>query len=337
MRNALALALALIWLAAGLCHGQDHPQAPTPSQLQTLVEWPRLTAQSIAFTQDAIWVSRCDAELCGVTRVDASTNKIVTTIKTSQPPSGIAAGTAGVWAAIPRENSVVRIDPSTNQIVATIATGKWPTDVAAGEGGIWVANGLDKSVSRIDAGQNAVTATIRVGGFPGPIVISHGAVWVANGEGCWGCSFGTISRIDPATNEVVKTIKTWKYGTEVSPSDLLFHGGDLWAIAGEHVLRIDPETNKIVKWIRVPNRRLFSLPEGLGQPKLHGLAVIGGSLWVADSGQHLLWRIEMDKNTVIREPVQVGFPLRILGQREEEPASLWIDNQREGSTLQVKP
>jgi DNA-binding beta-propeller fold protein YncE len=293
MKSALALTLALVSLAAG----QDHPQAPTPNQLQTLVEWPRLMARNIAFTPDAIWVTRCDAEICGVTRIEAGSNKIVTTIKTSQSPSGIAAGAAGVWAAIPRENSVVRIDPATNQIVATIPTGKWPTDVAAGEGGIWV----------------------------------------ANGEGCWGCSFGTISRIDPATNEVMKTIKTWKYGTEVSPSDLLVYGGDVWAIAGEHVLRIDPEANKIVKWIRVPNRRLFSMPEGLGPSKLHGLAVIGRSLWVADSGQQLLWRIEMDTNRVIREPLRVGFPLRILGQREEEPASLWIDNQREGSTLQVKP
>jgi len=337
MRNALAFASVLVSLAGGLCYAQDQPQAATPTQLQILAKWSGLFGRSIAFTADAIWVSRCDAVECGVTRIDVSSNKIVTTIKTPQSPAGIAADANGVWVTIPRNNSVVRIDPATNEIVATIRTGKFPADIAAGEGAIWVANGLDKSVSRIDPAQNTVTATIRVGGFPGPVAIGHRTVWVANGEGCWGCSFGTISRIDPATNEVTKTIKTWKYGTEVSPSDLLVHADDVWAIAGEHVLRIDPETNKIVKWIRIPNRKFFSTPEGFGPPKLHGIAVTAGSLWVADTSQQLLWRIATDTNSVDHEPVRAGFPIRILGQRGEESDSLWINNQREGITMQVRP
>lgn len=319
------------------------PQTTSPvvlspgSQWQTLAQWHGIQARTIAFTRDAVWVAGCDAGGCGVTRIEASSDKIVATIRTPQAPYGVAASEDGVWTSIPQENSIIRIDPATNQIVARVPTGKTPTDVAAGEGAIWVANARDKSVSRIDPRQNAVTATVRVGGFPGSIAIGEGGVWVANGEGCWGCSFGTISRIDPATNSVVKTIKTWKYGTEVSPSELRVQDGIVWAIAGEHILRIDPQTNKIVKWIRIPSKKLFSMPEGFGPIKLNGLAIIQGMLWVANTSEASLWKIDLHTDKVSDEPVAVGFPVKILGQSEEKDGAVWLSNVHEGSVLKVKP
>jgi len=342
MKNLLALALALALLETGICGWQEKPQstqlpAQESSPLQILVKWRGVLARSIAFTHDAIWVTRCDPTECGITRIDASSGKVVTTIRTSQSPYGIAADDAGVWASIPKENSVIRIDLATNVIVARIPTGKMPTDLAVGGGSIWVANANNKSVSRIDSKSNAVTGTITVGGFPGSIALGHDAVWVANGEGCWGCSYGTISRIDPATNKVVHTIKTWKYGTEVSPSYLLAQEGSLWAIAGQHVLRVDPESNKIVKWIRIPSRKLFALPENLGQAPLHGLAIIADRLWVADSSEQSLWKIDIHNDSITPDPVRVGFPIQILGQGGDKEGSLWVSNAAEGSTSLVRP
>jgi YVTN family beta-propeller protein len=342
MKNLLTLALALAMLETGLYGWQEKPQssqlaAQESGPLQTLVMWHGVLARSIAFTHDAIWVTRCDQSECGVTRMDPSSHKAVITIRTSESPYGIVADDAGVWASIPKENSVIRIDPATNVIVARIPTGKTPTDLAAGGGAIWVANANNKSVSRIDPQSNAVIATIAVGGFPGSIAIGHGAVWVANGEGCWGCSYGTISRIEPGTNKVVQTLKTWKYGTEVHPSYLLAQEGSVWAIAGEHVLRIDPESNKIVKWIKIPSRKLFSLPENLGRTPLHGLAIIADGLWVADSSEQSLWKIDIHTDRVTPDPVRVGFPIQILGQGGDKEGSLWVSNAAEGSTLLVRP
>jgi YVTN family beta-propeller protein len=342
MKNLLTLTLALATLETGFYGWQEKPQstefsAQQSGPLQTLLTWRGVLARGIAFTRDAIWVTRCDQSECGITRMAAGNDKVVTTIRTSQSPYGIAADDDGVWASIPRENSVIRIDPATNVIVARIPTGKTPTDIAAGGGAIWVANANNKSVSRIDPQSNAVTATITVGGFPGSIAVGHGAVWVANGEGCWGCSYGTISRIDPATNKVVHTIKTWKYGTEVSPSYLLAQEGSVWAIAGEHVLRIDPESNKIVKWIRIPSRKLLALPENLGRAPLHGLAIIADRLWVADSSEQSLWKIDIHKDSLTLDPVRVGFPIQILGQGADKEGSLWVSNAVEGSTSLVRP
>lgn len=342
MKNLLTLALALALIETGLYAWQEKPQstqlsAQEPGPLQTLVKWRGVLARGIAFTHDAIWVTRCDASECGITRIDASSGNVVTTIRTAQSPYGIAADDAGVWASIPNENSVIRIDPATNAIVARIPTGKTPTDVAAGGRAIWVANANNKSVARIDSQSNTVTATITVGGFPGSIALGDGAVWVANGEGCWGCSYGTVSRIDPTTNKVVQTIKTWKYGTEVHPSYLLAQEGSVWAIAGEHVLRIDPESNKIVKWIRIPSRKLFALPENLGRAPLHGLAIIADRLWVADSAEQSLWKIDIHNDSITPDPVRVGFPIQILGQGGDKEGSLWVSNAVEGSTSLVRP
>ena len=62
----------------------------------------------------------------------------------------------------------------------------------------------DNVVARVDPKTSKVTAMIPVGKEPDGIATSPGAVWVANhgtsGDG------PSVSRIDPATNQVVATI-----------------------------------------------------------------------------------------------------------------------------------
>ena len=62
-----------------------------------------------------------------------------------------------------------------------------------------MANAGDDSVTRIDP-DTASTISIRVGDEPAALAVGAGAVWVANSGD------GTVSRIDTATNEVVRTI-----------------------------------------------------------------------------------------------------------------------------------
>jgi len=109
-----------------------------------------LIARGIAFTPGAIWITGCDRNDCGITRIDARNDQIVTTIRTAKAPFGIASVESAVWVTNPDENSVSRINPATNQIVATIPVGEVPTAIAVGEGAVWVINTRNKSVSRID-------------------------------------------------------------------------------------------------------------------------------------------------------------------------------------------
>jgi YVTN family beta-propeller protein len=55
-------------------------------------------------------------------------------------------------------------------------------------------------VARIDAATGSILAEVTVGDTPTSIAVGEGAVWVAN------TGDGTVSRIDPATNEVTASV-----------------------------------------------------------------------------------------------------------------------------------
>jgi YVTN family beta-propeller protein len=71
-------------------------------------------------------------------------------------------------------------------------------------------------VGRIDPSASSIV-TIPVGDGPEAVVVGAGAVWVANRLD------GSVSRIDPQTNEVVETIEVGN-----APSGLAFADGQLW-------------------------------------------------------------------------------------------------------------
>jgi virginiamycin B lyase len=79
-----------------------------------------------------------------------------------------------------------------------------------------VTNASDDTVTRIDPSTSA-TRTITVGDEPVAVVAGGGAVWVTNRAG------GTISRIDPATHEVVRTIEVGS-----APAGIALARGAVW-------------------------------------------------------------------------------------------------------------
>jgi YVTN family beta-propeller protein len=77
-----------------------------------------------------------------------------------------------------------------------IALPRAPAQVALGDGVVWVTSTSGDAVLRLDASTSKVEATIRVGNGPTGIAFGADRVWVANGQD------GTVSTIDPQTNEV---------------------------------------------------------------------------------------------------------------------------------------
>jgi YVTN family beta-propeller protein len=71
-------------------------------------------------------------------------------------------------------------------------------------------------VTRIDP-LSGSTVTIPVGSHPSAIAYGAGSVWVTN------AGDGTISRIDPATNNVTKTIKVGN-----DPEGIIVGEGRVW-------------------------------------------------------------------------------------------------------------
>jgi YVTN family beta-propeller protein len=92
------------------------------------------------------------------------------------------------------------------------------------------------------------------------------------------CADGTVSRIDPGTNQVVKTIPVGN-----GPSGVCVAAGAVW-VADEHseaVTRIDPKTNRVVATVDVgqaPQAVVYvpdAVPTGDGLAGLQPLGVAG--------------------------------------------------------------
>jgi YVTN family beta-propeller protein len=123
-------------------------------------------------------------------------------------------------------------------------------------------------------------ARIPVVGGPVSLAVAEGSVWVANQEA------GTVSRIDPASNRVVETIKAAVFvgGTLAGSSHQVITAGAgaVWVAHGNSTARIDPATNRVTA----------TWPFGPGSG---GLLVSQGALWVSQ-----------DDGTVLRVDAATG-------------------------------
>jgi virginiamycin B lyase len=155
------------------------------------------TEGGIAAGAGSIWMP---SDAAGVlSRIDPATNQVAAKIQISPGSYTAAFGEGAVWVTSTKNNLVTRVDPKTDKVVTTIPVGPKPRFLAVGLGSVWVLNQGDGSVSRIDPKSNKVSATIavEVPGEGGDIDTGARSVWVtAMGK--------PLSRIDPATNQVVK-------------------------------------------------------------------------------------------------------------------------------------
>jgi YVTN family beta-propeller protein len=190
----------------------------------------------------------------------------------------LAFGAGSLWIRKSGDNEVLRVDPRTNTITARIRVGfAYDTGIAIRGDDVWVTNGEDRTVSRIDAPTNRVVATIHVGAYPLGIAVTKDSVWVANHHS------GSISRIDPRVNRVVATVP-------ISPQNE-FGGPKVVAAEGDRVWVGDADSGAVVRVDPQRNRRVESIGET--GPACGGMALFGGSVWVASAcGRGTVTRID---------------------------------------------
>ena len=192
------------------------------------------TADSIAVTDDAVWVSGWDGTT--VSRIDAHTNA-VTTVDVGVAGARVAAGEGGVWVGVDG-GQLLRLDPDSGEVIATIDTGHDATaSPLISDGAVWVQHLTNGVVSRVDPQTNEVTATVDLttAGTVGAedMAIADGLVWVNT------CS-GPVS-IDPQTLTVREPIALDGCGNSIGFSD-----GSLWVgLPGPRTARIDPGDREV--------------------------------------------------------------------------------------------
>ncbi len=162
-------------------------------------------AACVAVDKDAVWVTSPNRGI--VTRIDPKTNEVVAEIEVPGFPEGVVSAFDSVWVASPDPpdgvNGVVsRIDPATNEVVLAIPVDNLPEYLAAGEGGVWVTSN-DGTVKLIEPSSDQLLdppARVADGGQTS-IAVGGGAVWATAVTGS--DVLGSVSRIDPETNEIV--------------------------------------------------------------------------------------------------------------------------------------
>lgn len=123
-------------------------------------------------------------------------------------------------------------------MVGRTSIGRGSCGLGFGAGSLWVEDTSSGTVSRVSARSAKRTAAIRVGSLPYDATFAHGAAWATvYGD-------GTLARIDPRRNRVVKRFPLSQATGVVGAF------GSIWASGAEGVIRVDPGTNTVVA--RIP-------------------------------------------------------------------------------------
>jgi YVTN family beta-propeller protein len=211
-------------------------------------------------------------------------------------------------------NSVAAIDPATNRVVADVPVGSRPAALSFGDGALWVANLDDNSVSRINPGTREVVRTIATAQQPAGVAAGAGGVWVASPN-------GSLQLIDPTFN-VVSTLATGSRGylTAVDlPSPAVAGANAVWVVNKTSLSRYDPQTHHVEATIGV----------GLSPA---GLVIGDGAVWVADSAQDTVTRVDPVTNTSTTTPVGHGASAIAAGGD-----GIWVADTSDDALVRIDP
>lgn len=311
---AAAIAAPYLWHAIP-GPAASHPR-PQPAPPLAIISRTHLSRGGTfpAAGYGAIWVTGEGV----IYRVDPATAQIVASITVPGigiKQSHIATGAGAVWVT-GRDRSrpgVYRIDPRRNRVSSFIRLPPTPGVITVAYDRVWVdePRAGPAVVFRIDPRTNRVSGRpIRVGAGAGAMVAGFGALWVTNGD-----SNGSVSRIDPATGTVTRTL--------VNIPDVTAAGaGSLWGTGnygGVH--RVDPATGRVTATIR-------SLKNAVR------VTFWAGSAWVSAEPPGTLIRVDPASNRTIGTAIPAGTsPIYITGA----PNGLWAVDFTAGDLLHLAP
>jgi streptogramin lyase len=159
-----------------------------------------------------------------VIRIDPATNSVVDTIVLGHPLGTMAFGFDALWVSSPADGLLLRLDPATDEVDSVVEGLPGPFQVTVGPDSLWVSlHGIcsehqpcptpsdgEPTLVRIDPATGETIASIAIEpiGITGGVFADETAVWVRGPN-------AFLTRIDPATNEVVEVITASKGGGDV--------------------------------------------------------------------------------------------------------------------------
>jgi YVTN family beta-propeller protein len=244
--------------------------------------------------------------------IDPGTNAVVGEIPVGLRPGPLDFGAGALWVANLDDESVSRVNPVTLKVVSTIAVGDRLSDLDAGKDAIWaLSTSPAVRVRQIDPRFDTVAKTIGVESLPGGsggVAQGQDALWVAP-------SLGLVTRIDPASTEIVDALDA-----RASPTSIAVDQEALWITdaAANTVSRIE-RTNVVTP-----------IPVGRGPS---GVAVAEGAVWVTESLDDAVVRIDPER-AAVRTTIPVGRSPSGIAVGE---GAVWVANSRDGTVSRIDP
>jgi serine/threonine-protein kinase len=270
--------------------------------------------------------------------VDAASLELAKTIPVGNTPTEIAATDDWVWVVNSNDGAgtISRLDAETRTRVSTFSVGGTPRSLLPAFGSLWVGT-AEGRVFRIDPSTDLVEGdwTLPNAGRASAFDVDPGAGWLAEGtDAVWAGSFRAISRIDPATSELLpRSSEVWgpmAYGfgslwvlrdalERLSPAtmrrqatvelgdggvDVATGLGSVWVADGDGVLRVDPQGESV--------DRTYDVGGAIG------VAVGADTVWAA-SEEGAVARIDLRADDITGIPIG-GAPRAVaLGA-----ATVWV-------------
>ena len=210
-------------------------------------------------------------------------------------------GEGSLWAT--DDPLLKRVDPQTVEVVEEIplggcVSGDFGPQAAVGAESVWVSSsyvsyGSERSprtpcdvVLKVDPQTKRVVDQIPVDP-PTDLDFGHGSVWVISE------SYGTLSRIDPQTGEVVANIDVQSAPLDIAVDE---SSGAVW-VAGRSMDYDKPEDNKLSRVDPATNRVVAEIPirAGVRICKYDDPGCLGGGAYAVAVGEGAVWVSSDDK------------------------------------------
>ena len=226
-----------------------------------------------------VWVTNVNENT--VSKIDKSTDTVVTNITVGSGSYGVAVDDRYVWVTNYNDNTVSKIDKLTDTVVDTISVsggGAWGASVDPDY--VWVING--NTVSKIDKATDTEVATISVGSVWG-ITGDRDYLWVSN--------YGSysITKINKDTGDIVSTIPTDQY-----PLGISVDNDYVWVVNSNCC---DWATNVVTKINKTDDTVLATIPTGGSYPG--GVAADASSVWAVNGYDGTVSRINKSTDTTV--------------------------------------
>jgi DNA-binding SARP family transcriptional activator len=185
-----------------------------------VLDWPI----AVAASPGALWLGR---DLGVLTRVDARTGRERQLAVDSA--GGVAYDGRSLWSAggfLYERPEVRRLDPRSGRVLARaqlpdLGAGRGADALAADANAVWGASETAEAVWRLASNADVVTSVLQLRHAPAYIARGGDAVWTANDD-------ATVSRIDPATGNLVATIALGRSPRVAYPVGLAVGAGRIW-------------------------------------------------------------------------------------------------------------